>query len=170
MAANFLFPNGYPSPDAVVGAKDGVLKAAAQANGTYFTSQAEYNNYISLVGGGNVPGGQVIYLDTDTSPPFQLGAVMNDQPSIIVVHNSTTTASIKNVHGDFKGLLLADSLDHINAGTNILGMVQTFSTLTGGNAFGNGNSTVDFSSQVLLHLPSLGPGSCPVLDWKKVLQ
>jgi hypothetical protein len=167
---NHSFPTGYPpGPDAAVNARTGTLKSMAQASGTYFTTQAAYDHYIAL-NGGVVPGGQVIYLEATTSPPFNLGRSMNNQPSIIVVHNSTSTASIKNVHGDFKGVLFADQIDHVNAGTNILGMIQTFSDVPYGNALGNGNSTVKFSSAVLRNLPSSGPGACTMLDWKKVLQ
>ncbi len=167
---NHVFPAGYPpGPDEALNSTAGTLKTIAQANGTYFTTQADYNSYLAA-NGGNMPGGQVIYLECDTSPPFQLGGAMNATPSILVVHNSTSTTTVKNVHGSFKGVLFADAIDHVNAGTDILGMIQTFSSVPFGNALGNGNSRVRFSSAVLQNLPSPQPGACTMLDWKKVLQ
>ncbi|HLF92660.1 MAG TPA: hypothetical protein VJB14_04310 [Planctomycetota bacterium] len=166
-----VFTAGFPAgPDEALEGKPGTLKAIAQSAGTYFTSQTSYEAYISA-NGGNIPGGKVIYVETDTtSPPFELGKTMNTEPSILVVHNSTSSTLLKNIHGEFKGVLFADAIDHINAGTNILGMIMAFSDSKIGNDFGNGNSTAKFSSAVLGNLPSARPNACTVLDWRKILQ
>ncbi len=166
-----VFTGGFPAgPDEALEGKTGALKAIAKTAGTYFNSQTAYEAYISA-NGGNMPGGQVIYLEVDTtSPPFELGNTMNTEPSILVVHNSTSSSLLKNIHGEFKGVLFADAIDHINAGTNILGMIMAFSDSKIGNAFGNGNSTAKFSSAVLGNLPNVRPAACIVLDWRKILQ
>jgi len=78
---------------------------------------------------------------------------MNTTPSVLVVHNAASNAIMKNVHGDFKGMILADKIEHINAGSNILGMIQAWGQF--GNVFGNGNSTIRFSSEVLANLPGV---------------
>lgn len=142
----------FPSdPDAALGLPSGTMKAAAQASGTYYTSQAAYLAAISL-NGGKALSGKIIYCDFSPSPPFELGTGLNTLPSILIIHNATSNAIAKNVHGDFKGLIMADKVEHINAGTKILGMVQAWGQM--GNLFGNGNSDVLFSSAVLANLPS----------------
>jgi hypothetical protein len=143
----------YPSdPDQALGLPNGTLMTAAKAMGTYYTTQAAYSLAITL-NGGKALGGKVIYCDFTPSPPFELGLGLNADPSILVVHNSTSNAIVKNLHGDFKGLLMADKIEHINAGTNIVGMVQAWGQF--GNLFGNGSSNVLFSSAVLANLPQV---------------
>ena len=84
---------------------------------------------------------------------LEVGTTMNGAPSILVVHNAASNAIMKNVHGSFKGLLLADKIEHVNAGTEILGMIQAWGQF--GNVFGNGTSTIKFSSEVLANLPAV---------------
>ncbi|HZN62744.1 MAG TPA: hypothetical protein VFC90_10110 [Planctomycetota bacterium] len=143
----------YPTdPDQALGFPAGTLKTAAQTDGTYFTSQAMYNAAIAL-NGGKMFSGKVVYCDFIPAPPFELGLGMNTMPTLLVVHNAASNAVMKNVHGDFKGMILADKIEHINAGTTILGMIQAWGQF--GNVFGNGTSTVRFSSEVLANLPAI---------------
>ncbi|MBI2932958.1 MAG: hypothetical protein HYY16_15040 [Planctomycetes bacterium] len=143
---------GFPaSPDEALGLPSGILKQAAMTTGTYFSTQADYTAYVSTHGG-RFPSGKIVYCDFDPSPPFEFGTGYNADPSILVVHNDTGTAVMKNLHGDFKGLLFADKVEHVNAGTQILGMVVAWGQA--GNVFGNGNATIRFSSAVLQNLPS----------------
>jgi len=143
----------YPTdPDQALGLPQGSLKKGAQAMGTYYTSQVAYLAAIAL-NGGQALGGKIIYCDFTPSPPFEMGSGLNAEPSILIVHNSTSNAIAKNVHGDFKGLFLADKIEHINAGTKIVGMVQAWGQF--GNLFGNGQSDVLFSSAVLANLPQV---------------
>jgi len=143
-------------PDQALGLPNGTLKQAAQATGTYFTSQVAYTAALTL-NGGNMPGGKIVYLDFAPSPPLEIGTTMNNQPSILVVHNAASNAIAKNVHGQFKGLMMADKVEHVNAGTKILGMVQAWGQF--GNLFGNGTSDILFSSAVLANLPSVSPSN-----------
>lgn len=143
----------YPTdPDQSLGLPAGTLKAAAQSMGTYFSNQAAYTAAIAL-NGGKALGGKIVYCEFDPSPPFELGSGYNASPSILVIHTATSNATVDNVHGDFKGLLLADKVNHINSGTRIVGMVQAWGQF--GNVFGNGNSTIHYSSAVLANLPSV---------------
>jgi Tfp pilus assembly protein PilX len=143
----------FPSdPDVALGLPAGTLKMAAQATNTYFSSQAAYTAAIAA-NGGAMPGGKIVYCDFSPSPPFELGVTMNNAPSILIIHNATSNAIAKNVHGQFKGLMMADKIEHINAGTRILGMVQAWGQA--GNLFGNGNSEVLFSNAVLANLPAV---------------
>lgn len=159
-------PTTFPSdPDGVMKTAPGSLKAAAIASGTYFTTQGAYNAAVSAAGG-KVPGGKIIYCEFTPGPPFELGSAYNDVPSILIVHNATSDADMKNVHGNFKGLLIADSVTHINAGTQILGSVVAWGQ--SGNVFGNGNSDVMYSTEVLDNLPGLAPANSLLMrDYRK---
>lgn len=162
-------PKTFPAtPDGAMQLPEGTLMATAQAQGTYFTTQAAYSAYLAA-NGGSTPPGAVIYCNFTPSPPFEVGSTMNAQPSILVVHNDTGTATMKNVHGDFQGLILADTVDHINSGSVLLGTV--FAWGQSGNVFGNGNATVDYSSSALSNLPSLQlqpPVTMSLLSMRKV--
>ncbi len=162
-------PKNFPaSPDSAMQLPDGTLKATAQAQGTYFTSQGAYGAYLAA-NGGSMPPGAVVYCNFTPSPPFEVGNTINDKSSILVVHNDTGTATMKNIHGNFQGLILADNVDHINSGSLLLGTV--FAWGQNGNVFGNGNATVDFSSAALSNLPSLQlqpPVTMSLLSVRKV--
>lgn len=162
-------PQNFPaSPDAAMQLPDGTLQAAAQAQGTYFTSQSQYSAYLAA-NGGSMPPGAVVYCNFSPSPPFDVGSTMNNKSSILVVHNDTGTATMKNIHGNFQGLILADNVQHINAGSLLLGTVLAWGQ--SGNVFGNGNATVEFSSAALGSLPSLQlqpPVTMSLLSMRKV--
>ena len=68
---------------------------------------------------------------------------------ILILHNSSTNAEIKNINsGTFKGLLIADDMVHIH--TDILGAVVCLSpTPSEGNCIGNGNGNVLYSSTAI---------------------
>lgn len=146
--------DGYPNgPDAALGLPDGTLKQIAEASGTYFDSQSALNEYITA-NGGNVPGGKIIYAEIDAWLPSKLGTSMNEEPSILIVHNSSNNAMMQNLHGQFKGLIFADWIVHINSNSVILGAIMSFSAQYYGTIYGNGNADVLYSSEVLANLPS----------------
>lgn len=151
---------GYPAgPDVALGLAVGTLKARAIAQGTYFTTSAAFQSAITA-NGGIVPGGKIIFLDFQTyGAPASLGSAFNDPPSIIVHHRSTNDASMKNVHGFFKGLIIADVIDKVNANANILGGFLLFGTTGGATTFGNGNARICYSSNVLSNLPATASAS-----------
>jgi len=155
------FKTGYPaSPDEVAGVAPGTLKKAAQAAGTYVTSDAEFGALLSA-NGGKLPDHAIVYADFDPgNGSFDIGSG-NDKSSILVIHTEGSTSSVKNLHGSFKGLLIADSVNHVNSGTSITGMVQMLSPTAsaGANVFGNGNATIHFSSAVLADLPGAATGA-----------
>jgi len=156
ISQNTLFKTGYPAtPDEVVGAAPGTLKKAAIAAGTYITSDAQFSALLSA-NGGKLPDHAIIYADYDPSGgSFDIGSG-NSKSSILVIHTDSTTSSVKNLHGTFKGLLIGDSINHVNSGTSLTGMVQLLSPTAsaGANVFGNGNATIHFSSAVLADLPA----------------
>jgi hypothetical protein len=92
---------------------------------------------------------------------------------ILIVHNSSGTASFGNYHGHFKGLIIVDEVKHINGGgASVLGAVFLLGRTVGGNCFGNGNSKVHYSSKVLADALSLtassGRRTVNVVSWREV--
>jgi len=160
----------YPSgPDVMLHIPVGTLKGAAITYGTYFTSQAQYDACIAA-NGGKVPGGKVLYCDFDLFEPVDLGSSFNSPPSIIVHHNPTGTAMMRNLHGMFAGLLMADFVEHINGDFVIVGAVMSFSNQAFGNAFGNGNAFIKLSTQVLAQLPTAGgPSNVRIKAWNRAV-
>lgn len=147
---------GYPTnPDVMLSLAPNTLKNAAIASNTYFTSQAQFDAAVAA-NGNTVPGGKIIYCDFPHWQPVTLGATFNNPPSVIVHHNATGTAEMKNVHGSFVGLLLADFLTHLNGDFVILGAVQSFGNAAVGNSFGNGNAQIKLCTAALGNLPTAG--------------
>jgi len=155
------FPDGYPKdPDAVMKQTKGAMKAAAIATGTYFTTEAAYN--AAMPAGGW--SGKIVYAEFDPSPSFNIGGgAYNADPSILVIHNDAGTTSIKNTKGFFKGLLIADEVNHTSAPGGWIGAAFLLSptAASGANAFGTGNTPIRFSSEVLNNLPSIAAPTNP---------
>lgn len=151
---NASWGSGYPSgPDVMLGMASGSLKSLAQAQGTYFTTQNALEAYVAA-NGGNVPGGAIVFADFATWDPVNLGGALNTTSSIIVHHTSTGMAQMKNLHGFFKGLVLCDFVQHLNGDFLLLGGLMSFGDQAFGNAFGNGNAVVKYSTQALSQLPA----------------
>lgn len=158
------------------------LKAQAQADGTYFTSYADYNTWR---GGASQAeqGGKVIYLEVpngtavgnfklpDNPPPAS--------PSILVVAGqdpSVHDTEIGPVHGSgagkhFQGLVIADTYKNVNGNGKLTGSMVAFNP---GNTahLGNGNFDILFSSEVLGNLPGVNQAPVPwtpeVLSWREI--
>jgi len=151
------------TPDQVMGYPEGTLKTMAQSgvNGSqYVTDPAALHfplsgvTYVELP-----PGAQWIAID------------FGDSSGILVVHNSSGNAVIKNLNaGTFKGLLIADDIVHIH--TTIIGAVVSLTTgPSSGNVIGNGSGQVLFSRKALA-LAAGGGGSggrvFPIVSWREV--
>lgn len=162
--------SGYAlNPDAALGLAPGTLLAAAQAAGTYFATQASFEAFVAAHQG-NVPGGKTIYLDFSQLNPCDFGSSLNTKPSILVQHNAAGNANMKNLHGSFKGLILADTVTHINGTAMILGAVMSFAPYSTGNVYGNGSAAVRFSSAVLNNLPAVSASGAAwqITAWRQL--
>lgn len=166
---SYSFNNGYPTtPDSALSmadgssVPDGALKQNAKDAGTYFSTQAQYDAFISA-NGGRIPDASILYLEfTPGNGQFNLGSG-NSKSSILIVHTDAQSGIVKEVHGDFTGLILADGFVRNNGNSHITGMVQLFSPTasTAGNVFGNGNAEIDFSSAALADLPGMSGSNAP---------
>lgn len=90
---------------------------------------------------------------------------------ILIIHNDTWTAKIKNLKGDFNGIIICDQLDHVTAGSMVYGAIYTLSDTPGGNALGLGNADIRYSSSVIdyitLNVKVEVASSYNVVSWKQ---
>lgn len=134
------------TPDEVLGFNEGALKRLAMqgiGGGQYVTNPDD------LVG----PLSGVTYIELDPEEPWWMIAgdpILNDGTGVLVVHNSTTTAIMKNLNegSTFRGLIIADDIVHIH--NEIIGAVVNLTpNPSEGNAIGNGSGTIKYSSAAL---------------------
>lgn len=148
--------HGFPtSPDVALHLAPNTLKNAAISTNTYFTTAAQVDACIAA-NGGRLPGGKIIYCDFSAWQPVNLGSAFNSPPSILVQHNATSSATMGNVTGAFKRLMLIDQIQHFTGNFILVGGVMSFSSTALGNAFGLGNAQILYSSAVLANLPTAG--------------
>ena len=95
-----------------------------------------FNNKILYI---SPRAGEEIFMDPD----------FGGSTGIFIFHNENRTAQLKNIHGDFKGIIIADQVVHVNANALIYGAIFTLSDVEGGNTFGNGNSDIRFSKKLI---------------------
>lgn len=119
-------------------------------------------------------------IKTDVAPTFplvdqiyyytgDLESVAIEGSGILIVHNATGTAKLKNLQGGlFKGIIIADDIEHIH--NNILGAVIHLSNTASGNCIGNGSGRVRYSSEVIEALANMSvQGLFPVRNcWREV--
>jgi hypothetical protein len=160
----------YPStPDVSLGLPEGTLKNSAIATGSYFGSVAAFDAWVAA-NSGVVPGGKIIYCDFALWEPVVLGNAFNSPPSIIVHHTANGMAQMKNVHGMFKGLVLADFVVHLNGDFVILGALMSFGDDSMGNAFGNGAAFVKLCTAALANLPApAGASAAKIRAWNRAV-
>ncbi len=90
-------------------------------------------------------------------------------PSIMVMHNAAGHAEMKDLHGTFRGLLMADYITHVNGDAIILGGIKSFADSAIGNAYGNGNAHVRYSSAILTRLPTDPQGgNFTKISWREL--
>jgi hypothetical protein len=157
----------YQNPDALFGLHPGTLMEIAKSRGTYFASQAELDSWIAS-NGGNVPGGAVVYCDFNEWLPVDFGPELNDPPSIIVHSSINGNATMKNVHGALRGMIICNRVQHLNGDFFLLGCLISLADEAYGNAFGNGSALVRYSSAALGELPRKnGLNKVTVVSWNR---
>ncbi len=123
----------------------------------------------------SMPFHGIVYLNTTGSVSFT-GNGLNGSSGILIVHDSsnhigTGTAAMDIVHGDFKGIIIADKINKLNSNDNIYGAFVVLSKNAGDNLFGNGTVTIRYSSQILNNLSNYTTGlvySIDVLSWREL--
>jgi len=169
---NAVWPDGFPtSPDAYLGLPDGTLKAYAQAQGTYFVTGATAQSWINNNVAQWAAGGVIFYLELPSGgkmQPVDWVVGLNTKPSLFICHNATNDSILKNLHGEFKGLVLSDYITHINGTAMVVGGIASFADDAVGNTYGTGNAEILFSATVLSQLPSPEetPGGVQVVSYQ----
>lgn len=106
------------------------------------------------------PFNGIVYFTGDSWIAPDLGDDSNPSTGILIVHNATNNALLKNIHGTFKGLIIADDLVQINGDAVVLGALIA-KTSTG--TTGNGSAVVKYSLEILETLPA---GNVDLLSWE----
>jgi type II secretory pathway pseudopilin PulG len=117
----------------------------------------------------------IVYLNTNGSVSLT-GNGLSGSSGILIVHDSsnhsgTGTAAMDIVHGNFKGIIIADKINKLNSNDNILGAIVVLSSNAGDNLFGNGTVNIRYSSQVLNNLSKYTTGlsySIDVISWREL--
>lgn len=136
------YSGGYPNtPDSVMGGRakgfpEGTLKSIAQSgvNGSQYTTNPSFLSF---------PLKGVTYVELPSGDIWNSSNI--DGTGILVIHNNTTNAVIKNENlGTFRGLIIADDIVHIH--TTVIGAIISITPLPSeGNTIGNGSGNVLFS-------------------------
>lgn len=117
------------TPEEILGLEPGSLDA-------YKTSTPPGENFSGIV-----------YYTGDAWNPVNFGTFSS---GILIVHNADADALMKNVHGNFNGIIITDELEHLNGDMVVNGAILT--TSQDGNVIGNGTAIVNYSSEVLANL------------------
>lgn len=158
--ADWSAEGGFPAtPDAVMGLPEGWLKEVAQSsyNGDQYVTDP--NNltfplsgvtYVELASGG-------IWQDID----------FGDSSGVLVVHNATTDAIMKNLNsGKFTGIIIADDIIHIHH--PVLGVIYSLTpNPSGGNCIGNGSGDVMYCRDAIAAAAQHTVSSAPALAWAR---
>ncbi len=111
---------------------------------------------------------QVVYLtsaggsSTWNAPNF--GDANNPSTGVLIFHNTTGTAEIKNIHGHFRGIIITDKLTHINGSAVVRGAVVV---IAANGTIGNGNALVQYSTLAIANAP-IG-GQYTIVSWEDSL-
>ena len=112
----------------------------------------------------SLPMSGIVYLTASTWLAPDFGDEDNPSTGILILHNTTGNALLKNAHGNFTGLIISDDMEHINGNAQVIGAVVL--QKQSGNMLGNGDADVKYSSSVLQNLPA---SSYSILSWEDTL-
>ena len=83
---------------------------------------------------------------------------------ILVVHNANKNARLKNMRGNFYGIIIADDVDKIHG--KVTGNVTVIGDHPRGNCIGNGIGDVHYSSYYIMQmLSSLLNNQPKIISW-----
>lgn len=129
-----------------------------------------------------LPPGALDEYKTTTLPPFPFYGIVyyvcagtfncpdfKGSTGIFICHNSSTTATIGNMNGTFRGIIIADQVNLLNADADIVGAIITLSDVESANNFGNGSASVKYSSEMINKIKNidikLGNPAVTVASW-----
>jgi hypothetical protein len=87
---------------------------------------------------------------------------------VIICHNADYSASLKNLHGSFEGIIIADKIDRTVARFNFTGVIITLSN-SAVNMFGNGITRMQYCSQtVKKYVEKYSHPVVDIVSWSKL--
>jgi hypothetical protein len=100
------------------------------------------------------PGDSGIFYLESSWDGAQLGTEANPITGILIVHNADGNASLKNAHGYFRGLIIADEIS-LTGNLQVVGGVVAHKTAGGDSGGGAGNAEILYSKDIILsNLPN----------------
>jgi hypothetical protein len=147
---NQTYPGGYPTtPDGVLGGTsngypDGTLKSMAQSGqgGSQYKTDPSTLSY---------PLSGVTYVELSSGSTW--GPKLSGS-GILVIHNSSVNAILKQPAGTFTGLIITDDLVNLS-GLVLLGAIVQLTPTPTSDIFGTSNGSIAFSRQALQKATSL---------------
>ncbi len=143
------YPGGYPtSPDSILGGPaygypEGMLKSIAISglNGSQYVTDPSTLSH---------PLSGVTYVELTDVLPFNKWEDADISGSgILVVHNTSTNARIKNMEaGIFKGMVIVDDLVHVHS-TVIGAIILLTPNPSSGNTIGNSSGLILYSTEAI---------------------
>jgi hypothetical protein len=136
---------GFPgTPDSALGGStygysEGTLKAIALSGvgGSQYVTDPSKLKY---------PLSGVTYVEVPAGSPW-IPASPVTGGGLLIVHNATKNASLKNMDGVFKGLVIGDNIEHLHG--TVLGAIITLTPAPSGNVLGNGNASIMYSDAAI---------------------
>lgn len=146
------------TPDAVFQLPEGTLKSMAQKGGG-----SQYVTNPSLL---TFPLGGVTYVELPAGGEWN-GSGMGGGSGILIVHNTSTNAMLKNVtDGTFRGVLIADDLSQVK--NIIIGSVTNLTASPAdGSVLANGSGKILYSSTAVSSALTLFSDTIQVISWKE---
>jgi hypothetical protein len=129
-------------------------------------SGANGGQYVTASASLTFPLSGVTYVELASGDIWQ-SMDFGNSSGVLIVHNSSTNAAIKNLNsGTFKGLIVADDIEKIHI--QIIGAVIALGSSPSGNCIGNGSGEILYSSAALTQAASVavgGGGGVTVSSW-----
>ena len=120
-------------------------------------SGANGSQYVTDPSNLTFPLSGVTYVELASGSTWQ-SIALGASTGVLVVHNSSVNAKIKNLNsGTFTGLIIADDIEKIH--TTVIGAVVSLTASPTGNCVGNGNGEILYSSAVLTQASSVSSGT-----------
>lgn len=141
------------NPDALFELPPDTIRRYCERLGTYFETVEDLENYLDGFGG-DFPGGVVVYLATSWASP-DFGSTLNVEPSIFIQRAPAGNGVLGNMSGRFRGLVVADSIEHLIGDVEIAGGVVTFGRAVLGSPLGLASVRIEYSSATLSDLPRI---------------
>jgi len=152
IALGQVYSPGFPdTPDSAFGGS-----AAGYPEGTLMSvakSGVDGSQYVTNPARLKQPLRGVTYVDLPSGGIWNSAYLDEGSRGILVVHNAARNASIRDIYGDFAGIIVADDIARFHA--TFWGAIIGLTAAPSGNVVGNTGCTIRFSRQAILNATSM---------------